>query len=93
MWRIGGRVGDGRPPGGDRAHGAPSRWLEPSAITRGYYAHFMPEAGGKGRGVIDGLRGERGVRPAGRTPQVPLSVVDRRFPPLRPAEVVRGWQG
>ncbi|MEV7905272.1 integrase [Streptomyces anulatus] len=36
------------------------------AITLGYYAHFMPEAGSKGRGVIDGLLGERGGRPAGR---------------------------
>ncbi|MFE1382964.1 tyrosine-type recombinase/integrase [Streptomyces sp. NPDC058740] len=30
------------------------------AITLGYYAHFMPEAGSKGRGTIDGLLGERG---------------------------------
>ncbi|MFI7324988.1 site-specific integrase [Streptomyces rubiginosohelvolus] len=30
------------------------------AITLGYYAHFMPEAGSKGRGAVDGLLGERG---------------------------------
>ncbi|MFF4170707.1 hypothetical protein [Streptomyces sp. NPDC001744] len=30
-------------------------------ITLGYYAHFMPEAGSKGRGTIDGLLGERGA--------------------------------
>ncbi len=39
-----------------------ARWLGHSspAITLGYYAHFMPEAGSKGRGTIDGLPGERG---------------------------------
>ncbi|THA64570.1 integrase [Streptomyces sp. A0958] len=36
------------------------------AITLGYYVHFMPEAGSKGRGTIDGLLGERGDRLAGR---------------------------
>ncbi|MYR76264.1 hypothetical protein GTW49_29180 [Streptomyces sp. SID4925] len=36
------------------------------AITLGYYAHFMPEAGSEGRGTIDGLLGERGDRRAGR---------------------------
>ncbi|GGT42072.1 hypothetical protein GCM10014713_39650 [Streptomyces purpureus] len=45
-----------------------ARWLGHSspAITLGYYAHFMPEAGSKGRGTIDGLLGERGDRLAGR---------------------------
>ncbi|WP_338675303.1 integrase [Streptomyces sp. SCSIO 30461] len=45
-----------------------ARWLGHSspAITLGYYAHFMPEAGSKGRGTIDGLLGEWGDRPAGR---------------------------
>ncbi|MES9506121.1 tyrosine-type recombinase/integrase [Streptomyces sp. NPDC000609] len=45
-----------------------ARWLGHSspAITLGYYAHFMPEAGSKGRGVIDGLLGSGGDRPAGR---------------------------
>lgn len=44
------------------------RWLGHSspAITLGYYAHFMPEAGSKGRGTIDGLLGERGGSAAGR---------------------------
>nr|PPQ61171.1 integrase [Streptomyces sp. QL37] len=37
-----------------------------SAITLGYYAHFVAEAGSKGRGTIDGLLGERGDRLAGR---------------------------
>ncbi|WP_381801695.1 tyrosine-type recombinase/integrase [Streptomyces niveus] len=45
-----------------------ARWLGHSspAITLGYYAHFMPEAGSKGRGTIDGLLGERGDRLASR---------------------------
>ncbi|MCT9005733.1 tyrosine-type recombinase/integrase [Streptomyces rhizosphaerihabitans] len=45
-----------------------ARWLGHSspAITLGYYAHFMPEAGSKGRTAIDGLLGERGDRQAGR---------------------------
>ncbi|MFJ2420270.1 tyrosine-type recombinase/integrase [Streptomyces brevispora] len=44
-----------------------ARWLGHSspAITLGYYAHFMPEAGSKGRGTIDGLLGQ-GDRLAGR---------------------------
>ncbi|WP_435811289.1 hypothetical protein [Streptomyces termitum] len=29
------------------------------AITLGYYAHFMPEVGSKGRGAVGGLLGER----------------------------------
>lgn len=39
-----------------------ARWLGHSspAITLGYYAHFMPEAGSKGRATIDGLLGEQG---------------------------------
>ncbi|MFE4755003.1 tyrosine-type recombinase/integrase [Streptomyces mirabilis] len=45
-----------------------ARWLGHSspAITLGYYAHFMPETGSKGRTAIDGLLGERGDRQAGR---------------------------
>ncbi|MGQ4361124.1 hypothetical protein [Streptomyces sp. SAS_272] len=37
-------------------------WLGHSspAITLGYYAHFMPEAGSKGRTTIDGLLGRQG---------------------------------
>lgn len=47
-----------------------ARWLGHSspAITLGYYAHFTPEAGRKGRTAIDGLLGERGNREAGRNP-------------------------
>ncbi len=47
----------------------PARWLGHSSptITLGYYAHFMPEAGSKGRGTIDGLLRERGERLAGRS--------------------------
>ncbi|MEW2386758.1 site-specific integrase [Streptomyces venezuelae] len=39
-----------------------ARWLGHSspAITLGYYAHFMPEAGSKGRTAIDGLLGRHG---------------------------------
>ncbi|PAZ13059.1 integrase [Streptomyces sp. SA15] len=45
-----------------------ARWLRHSspAITLGYYAHFMPEAGSKGRTVIDGLLGEQGELHASR---------------------------
>ncbi|MFE1895069.1 tyrosine-type recombinase/integrase [Streptomyces yangpuensis] len=45
-----------------------ARWLGHSspAITLGYYAHFMPEAGAKGRGTIDGLLGEQEERLARR---------------------------
>jgi hypothetical protein len=34
----------------------PARWLGHSspAVTLGYYAHFMPEAGSKGCTAIDG---------------------------------------
>ncbi|MFD8957188.1 tyrosine-type recombinase/integrase [Streptomyces anulatus] len=40
-----------------------ARWLGHSspAITLGYYAHFMPEAGSKVRGAIDGLLGKCGA--------------------------------
>ncbi|WUP39870.1 integrase [Streptomyces europaeiscabiei] len=45
-----------------------ARWLGYSspAITLGYYAHFRPEAGSKGRTAIDGLLGRRGDPHAGR---------------------------
>ncbi|MPY50371.1 tyrosine-type recombinase/integrase [Streptomyces sp. K1PN6] len=45
-----------------------ARWLGHSspAITLGYYAHFMPEAGDKGRAVIDGLLGKQGELHASR---------------------------
>ncbi|MEV8330814.1 tyrosine-type recombinase/integrase [Streptomyces niveus] len=45
-----------------------ARWLGHSspAITLGYYAHFMLEAGSKGRTAIDGLLGKRGDRQASR---------------------------
>lgn len=45
-----------------------ARWLGHSspAITLGYYSHFVPDAGSKGRGTIDGLPGERGARLASR---------------------------
>jgi hypothetical protein len=36
------------------------------AITLGYYALFVPEVGGKGRGTIDGLAWGAGDRHAGR---------------------------
>ncbi|MEU3707966.1 tyrosine-type recombinase/integrase [Streptomyces anulatus] len=40
-----------------------ARWLGHSSpsITLGYYAHFMPEAGSKGRGIIGGLLGKGGA--------------------------------
>lgn len=40
-----------------------ARWLGNSspAITLGHYAGFVPEAGSKGRGTIDGLLGKGGA--------------------------------
>ena len=45
-----------------------ARWLGHSspAITLGYCAHFMPEAGSKGRTVIDGMLGRQGDRHVSR---------------------------
>ena len=45
-----------------------ARWLGHSSptITLGYYAHFMPEVGSKGRTAIDGLLGRYGDPYAGR---------------------------
>lgn len=54
----------------------------PPAITLGYYAHLMPEAGSKGRGTVDGLLGERGgISLPAETPPILPSPVDWRFPP------------
>ncbi|WP_406181053.1 integrase [Streptomyces sp. NBC_01006] len=49
-----------------------ARWLGHSSpmITLNHYAHFTPEAGGKGRRAIDGLLGERGIGLLARTPQI-----------------------
>ncbi len=46
----------------------PARWLGHSspAVTLGYYAHFMPEAGSKGGTAIDGLLGRHGDEDADR---------------------------
>ncbi|MCX4868574.1 hypothetical protein OHU11_36710 [Streptomyces sp. NBC_00257] len=56
-----------------------ARWLgrSSSAITLGYYAHFMPEAGSKGRGAIDGLLGSGETGSPAETPQILPSAVDR----------------
>ncbi len=45
-----------------------ARWLGHSSptVTLGYYAHFMPEAGSKGRAVLDGLLGKQGDQYASR---------------------------
>lgn len=45
-----------------------ARWLGHSSptVTLRYYAHFIPEAGQKGRTVIDGLLGSQGNRSADR---------------------------
>ncbi|MGW7574478.1 tyrosine-type recombinase/integrase [Streptomyces sp. NPDC054765] len=42
-----------------------ARWLGHSSptVTLGYYAHFMPEAGSKGRTAIDGLLERKGDPP------------------------------
>jgi hypothetical protein len=72
-----------------------ARWLGhfSPAITLGYYAHFMPEAGSKGRTAIDALLGERGDRQAGRNSQILPRDVDSRFLLLSPRKVGRGLQG
>jgi hypothetical protein len=46
----------------------PARWLGHSfpAVTLGYYAHFTPEEGSKGRPAIVGLLGRRGDGHASR---------------------------
>ncbi|MEW1723458.1 hypothetical protein [Streptomyces sp. NPDC093109] len=50
-----GEAGGGETPA---VGGSPVRLGHSSpAITLGYYAHFMPEAGSKGRAVVDGLLG------------------------------------
>lgn len=49
----------------------------PWAITLGYYAHFVPEAGGKGRGTVDGLLRERGGRLVGRDSRILPGAADR----------------
>jgi integrase len=51
-----------------------ARWLGHSSpvITLGYYAHFMPEAGSKGRTTIDGLLGRQGdLHVSGNSPDSP----------------------
>lgn len=71
-----------------------ARWLGHSSptITLGYYAHFMPEAGSKGRSVIDGLVGEQGVS-AAATPQILPRVIDQRFQPPCSTDALREIQG
>ncbi|WP_251019777.1 tyrosine-type recombinase/integrase [Streptomyces sp. ISL-11] len=51
-----------------------ARWLGHSSptVTLGYYAHFMPEAGRKGRTAIDGLLGRAGEwQASGNSPDSP----------------------
>lgn len=51
-----------------------ARWLGHSspAITLDYYAHFMPEAGSKGRAAVDGLLGKQGeLHAMGNSPDSP----------------------
>lgn len=45
-----------------------ARWLGHSSptVTLGYYAHFMPEAGTKGRAMLDGVLGSRAHQQASR---------------------------
>jgi hypothetical protein len=56
-----------------------ARWLGHSSptITLDYYAHFMPEAGGEGRGAIDASLGQ----PAAATGRVAPSTAARRALP------------
>ncbi|GAA2508159.1 hypothetical protein GCM10010393_46220 [Streptomyces gobitricini] len=51
--------------------------LSSLAITLGYYAHFMPEAGGKRHGTADGLLGGGGTGLPAGTPRILPGVVDR----------------
>ncbi|MEU1892059.1 tyrosine-type recombinase/integrase [Streptomyces pristinaespiralis] len=72
-----------------------ARWLGHSspAITLGYYAHFMPEAGSRGAAPSMDCWGSGETGTPVETPQILPSAVDRRLPPLRPEEAVRGLQG
>lgn len=67
-WAYRSRVTRVPPP--SEEGGARPRWLGHSslAITLGYYVHFMPKAGSKGRGTIEELLGEQGERHAAGTP-------------------------
>ncbi len=58
-----------------------ARWLGHSspAITLGYYAHFMPEAGSKKRTAIDGLLGRTGNSMSLQTPQILPTAVSGPF--------------
>ncbi|MGW4877644.1 hypothetical protein ACWEPI_13890 [Streptomyces sp. NPDC004262] len=71
-----------------------ARWLGHSSpsITLGYYAHFMPEAGSKGRQSTD-CQGGREIRMAFETPQI-LPRADGRPSPLPGTlRACRGSQG
>ncbi|MDI5908550.1 MULTISPECIES: hypothetical protein [Streptomyces] len=59
-----------------------ARWLGHSspAITLGYYAHFMPEAGSKGRTAIDKLLGRQGDLHAIRNSPDSPRAADGPFP-------------
>lgn len=50
-----------------------AKWLGHSSptITLDHYAHFMPEAGKKGRRAIDSLLGEREDVPGANSPDSP----------------------
>ncbi len=64
-------------------YGSRPRWLGHSSptVTLGYYAHFMPEAGSKGRAVLDGLLGKRG-----------RSACQPKLPRFSPGLIVPGSQ-
>jgi len=72
-----------------------ARWLGHSspAITLGYYAHFMPEAGSKGRTAIDGLLGRQEICMPVETPQSLPRATDGQFPLIGTYEVRHGLQG
>ncbi len=72
-----------------------ARWLGRSspAITLGYYAHFVPEAGSQGRTAVDGLLGKLGKLHAGRNSPDSPQAVDGRFVMLCPFSAYRGFQG
>ncbi|GGZ97997.1 hypothetical protein GCM10010389_41560 [Streptomyces echinoruber] len=66
----------------------------PSAVTFGYHAHFVPEAGGRKRGAHRRRRTARkagGTRMPGETPRILPGADAGRFPLLRTSEAGRGF--
>lgn len=70
-----------------------AKWLGHSSptITLDHYAHFMPDAGGRGRAAIDGmLGGSFRVQPSARASTSAREEVDREASVLEGVVAVRG---